>query len=72
VDVGALAGAAFGAAPLLSSEAPTEERPPLGNVFVVNELDKPDEAGDEPMEPMPLIALGYHSGDRYSLGSKRR
>jgi hypothetical protein len=27
----------------------------LGSEFVVNELDVPEDAGDEPMEDMPLI-----------------
>jgi hypothetical protein len=44
-----------GAVPVASSEAPTEERPPFGSELVVSELDVPDDAGDEPMEDMPLI-----------------
>ena len=66
--MGVDAGTALGAEPVANSEAPTEDRPPLGNVFVVSELDVPD---DEPMEPMPLIHQGYHSGRPSHLGSKR-
>jgi hypothetical protein len=65
------AGTAFGATPVASSEAPTEDRPPLGNEFVVSELDNPDDAGDEPMEDMPLMCPAYHFRARDSLGSKR-
>ena len=55
VDAGVDVGTALGADPDAKSEAPTEERPPLGSVFVVKELDDPDDAGDEPMDPIPLM-----------------
>jgi hypothetical protein len=68
VEVGVLVGTGFGAWPVDCNEAPTEDRPALGNEFVVSELDKPD---DEPMEPMPLMRLAYHSVDRSGLRRKR-
>lgn len=71
VDAGADDGTALGADPVANSDAPTEDRPPLGKVFVVNELDDPDDDEDEPMEPIPLMVLEYHSGGRSSLGRKR-
>ena len=60
----AAAGVGSGAVPVAKSEAPTDERPPLGSELDVSELE-------EPMEDMPLIRLDYHQRAYENLGSKR-
>jgi len=69
VDVPIATG--FGAAPVVRSDSPTEDSPPLGNDCDVSELDVPEDAGEEPMDEMPLIGRIYHFGAPICLGSKR-
>jgi hypothetical protein len=53
-------GTGFGAAPVLSNDAPTDDKPPLGS-----ELEEPDV-----IEEMPLMDPIYHLAGRKCLGSK--
>jgi hypothetical protein len=70
-DGAAAVGTGFGACPVESKDAPTDESPPLGRELELNELDKPDETGDEPIEEMPLMALDYHPVARSCLASEQ-
>jgi hypothetical protein len=68
-DGAAAVGTGFGAAPVVSRDAPTDDNPPLGRELEPSELENADD-GDEPMGEMPLIYLDYHSAARSCLSSK--
>jgi hypothetical protein len=72
-DGAAADGTGFGAAPVDSNEAPTDDKPPFGNELEPVELEprelEPNELG--PREEMPLISQLYHPGPPGCLGNER-
>jgi hypothetical protein len=65
----AAVGTGFGAAPVVSSDAPTDESPPLGRELEPSELESAEDG--EPIEEMPLMALDYHFAARSCLPSEQ-
>jgi hypothetical protein len=59
------AGVTFGAAPVVSSDAPTAERPEVESAF-----DVVDDAGDDVIEEMPLISPVIPSAARPAPGKR--